>query len=100
MAVSPSGEERNRRKKSDRKAMLACRSLFKRRKVSLTMHPYLSEHQRHQHKAPGGRLQRFLLTLILLSLSAIIVCLLVIGQLWHLPPTPEQHPTPTATLAQ
>jgi uncharacterized membrane protein YdbT with pleckstrin-like domain len=41
-----------------------------------------SEHKRHQQKAPGGGLQRFLLTLMFLSLAAIIVCLLVIGRLW------------------
>jgi beta-N-acetylhexosaminidase len=59
------------------------------------MHTYPSEHKRPQQKAPGRGLQRFLLTLILLSLSAIIVCLLVIGQLWHTSNTPEHHPTPT-----
>ena len=68
------------------------------------MHPYLPEHKRHQHKAPGGGLQRFLLALILLSLSAVIVCLLIIGQVWQISNTPEQHPTPsptpTANLAQ
>ncbi len=44
------------------------------------MHTYPSEHKGHQQKAPGSGLQRFLLTLILLSLTAIIVFVLVIAQ--------------------
>ncbi len=63
------------------------------------MHPYPSEQKRHQQKAPGSSLQRLLLTLMLLSLAAIIVCLLVIGLLWHTPNTSEQHPTPTPVVA-
>ncbi len=63
------------------------------------MHTYPSEHERHQQMAPGSGLQRFLLTLMLLSLAAIIVCLLVIGQLWHMPNTPERHPTPPPVVA-
>jgi beta-N-acetylhexosaminidase len=59
------------------------------------MHPYPSEQKRHRQKAPGSSLQRLLLTLMLLSLAAIIVCLLVIGLLWHTPNTHEKHPTPT-----
>ena len=59
------------------------------------MDPYPSEHNRHQQKTPGSGLQRLLVTLMLLSLAAIIVCLLVIGQLWHTPNTPEQQPTPS-----
>src|SRR5207249_4939071 len=39
-----------------------------------------------------------LLTLILLSLTAIIVCLLVIGRLWYTPNTPGSHPTPTTVV--
>lgn len=63
------------------------------------MHPSLSEHKRHQQKTPGGGLQRFLLALVLLSLSAMMVCLLVLAQLWHLPPTPEHHPTTPPVVA-
>ena len=59
------------------------------------MHPYLSEQKRHQQKAPGGGLQRFLFILILLSLTAMIVCLLVLGQLWHASNMSEQNPNPT-----
>ncbi len=58
------------------------------------MHTYPSEHKGHQQKAPGSRLQRFLLTLILLSLTAIIVFVLVIAQPWQILNTPERHPTP------
>ncbi len=64
------------------------------------MHPNLSEHKQHQQKTPGSGLQRFLFTLVLLSLTAIIVCLLVISQLWLNSSKPEQNPTPTAGLAQ
>jgi len=64
------------------------------------MHPYPLEHKPHQQKAPGSGLQRFLLTLILLTLAAIIVCLLFIGQLWHSSNTPEQHPTPAPVVAR
>lgn len=59
------------------------------------MHPNLSEHKQQQQKTPGKGLQRFLFTLVLLSLSVIIVCLLVIGKLWLNSSTTEQHPTPT-----
>jgi beta-N-acetylhexosaminidase len=63
------------------------------------MYPYPSEQKRHQQKAPGSGLQRFLLTLMLLSLLAILGCLLVIGQLWHISNVPEQHPTPSPVVA-
>jgi beta-N-acetylhexosaminidase len=63
------------------------------------MHPNPSEHKRHQQKAPGGRLQRFLLTLMFLSLAAIIVCLLVIGRLWLISNMPEQQPTSSPVVA-
>jgi beta-N-acetylhexosaminidase len=63
------------------------------------MHPYPSEQNRSQQKAPGGGLQRFLFILMLLSLTAIIVCLLVIAQLWHSSNTTGQHPTPTPVVA-
>src|ERR1039457_58743 len=79
--------------------MMDCRSLFRRRKVSLSMHTYPSEHKRQQRKAPGSRLQRFLFILMLLNLVAIIVCLLVIEQLWHSPTTPAYQPTPPPVVA-
>jgi beta-N-acetylhexosaminidase len=63
------------------------------------MHPDPSEHKQHQQKAPGSGLQRLLLTLMCLSLAAIIVCLLVIGQFWHSSNLPEQHPTPSPVVA-
>ena len=58
------------------------------------MHTYPFEHKRQQQKAPGSHLQRFLLILILLNLAAIIVCLLIIEQLWHSPTSPAHQPTP------
>lgn len=63
------------------------------------MHTNPSEHKGHQQKAPGSSLPRLLLTLMLLSLAAIIGCLLVIGLLWHTPNTPEHHPTPPPIVA-
>jgi beta-N-acetylhexosaminidase len=63
------------------------------------MHTYPSEHKRQQQKAPGSHLQRFLLILVLMNLAAIIVCLLVIEQLWHSPTTPEYQPTPPPVVA-
>jgi len=62
------------------------------------MHTYPSEQKQHRQKAPGVGLQRFLLTLMCLGLSAIIVCLLVIGQFWHSSNLPEQHPTPSPVI--
>jgi beta-N-acetylhexosaminidase len=60
------------------------------------MHPSPSEQKRsQQQKPPGSGLQRLLFTLILLSLSTIIVCLLVIGQYWLHPNRPAQQPIPT-----
>lgn len=72
---------------------MACRSLRRRRKASLTMHTYPSEQKQHEQKTHGRGLQRFLLTFILLSLVALLVCLLVIEQPWHLPNTSGQQPT-------
>src|SRR5947199_2731202 len=63
------------------------------------MHPYPSEHKRQQQKAPGSRLQRILLTLTLLTLSAIIVCILFIWQLWRSSNIPGQHPTSVPVVA-
>ena len=63
------------------------------------MHTYPSEHKGHQQKAPGSSLQRFLLALILLSLTAIIVFVLVIDQPWQILNTPERHPTPPPVVA-
>src|SRR5690242_9670202 len=57
--------------------------------------PYPSERKQHLQKALGSSLERRLLTLILLSLVAILVCLLVIGRLWFTTNTPGSHPTPT-----
>jgi len=60
------------------------------------MRPFRSEQQQQQTSESGIR--RFLFTLIILSLVAIIVCLLVIGQ--HLlSPVPEHHPTPIVALS-
>ena len=64
------------------------------------MHPSLSdEHQPHRHKTHGSVLQRFLLILMGLCFSAILVCLLVLWQIWQLPPAPEHHPTPPPVVA-
>jgi beta-N-acetylhexosaminidase len=63
----------------------------------LTMDTYPSEHNQNQHTSSGSglqRLQHFVLVLMILSLSAILVCLLVIGQLWHSSTMPQQNPTP------
>ena len=78
---------------------MACRFLFSRRKISLTMHTHPSEHERHQRRVHRSRLQRFLLTFILLSLAAIIVFVLVIDQPWHILNTPERHLTPTSVVS-
>jgi beta-N-acetylhexosaminidase len=59
------------------------------------MQPYPSEQKRPRQKGPGGGLQRFLFVLILLSLTVMVVCLLVIVQLWRSSQTTGQHPTPT-----
>ncbi len=63
------------------------------------MHTYPSQHKWHQQKTSGSGLQRFLFTLILLSISTIIVCLLVLGQLWHIQNTPEHNPIPSPVVA-
>ncbi len=61
----------------------------------------LPQHQGQQRKAHWTRLQRFLLVLIVLSLSAITIILLVIGQTGRGPsrsfltPTPAIVPSPT-----
>jgi beta-N-acetylhexosaminidase len=62
------------------------------------MQPYPSEQKRPQQKDPGSGLRRFLFVLILLSLTVMIVCLLVIAQLWRSSQTTGQHPTPTAVV--
>ena len=59
------------------------------------MYPYPSEQKPPRQKDPGRGLQRFLFVLILLSLTVMIVCLLVITQLWRSSQTTVQHPTPT-----
>ena len=59
------------------------------------MQPYPSEQKQPRQKGPGGGLQRFLFVLILLSLTVMVVCLLVIAQVWRSSQTSEQHPTPT-----
>ena len=63
------------------------------------MYSYPPEHERHSQKAPGSGLSRFLFTLMLLSLAAIIVCLLILGKLWYTPNTHKQLPTPTPVVA-
>ncbi|HEV2583421.1 MAG TPA: glycoside hydrolase family 3 N-terminal domain-containing protein [Ktedonobacteraceae bacterium] len=63
------------------------------------MHPSLSQHQRHQRRDSGSVLQRFLLILMLLSFSAIMVCVLVLWQFWQRTPTPGSHPTPSPVVA-
>jgi beta-N-acetylhexosaminidase len=63
------------------------------------MDPYPSKQKQHQQKAIGSSLERRLLTLILLSLVAILVCLLVIGRFWYTTNTPGSHPTPTLIVA-
>jgi beta-N-acetylhexosaminidase len=55
--------------------------------------------KKRDRKAPGSGLQRFLFTLILLSLTAIIVFVLVIDQPWQILNTPERHPTPPPVVA-
>ena len=62
------------------------------------MYPYPSEQKPPQQKDPGRGLQRFLFVLILLSLTVMIVCLLVIAQLWRSSQTSGQHPTPAAAV--
>jgi beta-N-acetylhexosaminidase len=57
------------------------------------MDPYPSKQKQHQQKAAGSSLPRRLLTLILLSMAAIIVCLLVIGRLWYTSNMPGDQPT-------
>ncbi len=64
------------------------------------MHPSFSEQKRHQHKLPGSTLQRFLFALLCLGLAAVVVGLLVIGQLWHAPNTPEHQATPPPVVAR
>ncbi len=59
------------------------------------MHSFPSEQKQHQPKTSGSGLQCFLLTFLLLSLVVLLVCLLVIGQFWHLPTTPGHQPTPS-----
>jgi beta-N-acetylhexosaminidase len=63
------------------------------------MHTYPSEHERHQQRAPCSSVHRLLFILMLLCLVAMTVCFLVIGQIWHGPTTPQQHPTPTPGVA-
>ena len=58
------------------------------------MHTYPSKHEQPQQRVHRSGLQRFLLILILLSLTAIIVFVLVIYQPWQILNTPEPHPTP------
>jgi beta-N-acetylhexosaminidase len=62
------------------------------------MYPYPSEQKPPQQKDSGRGLRRFLFVLILLSLTVMIVCLLVIAQLWRSSQTSGQHPTPTAAV--
>lgn len=79
--------------------MMACWSLSTRRKAALTVHTYPPEHKEHQQKVPGNNLSRFLFTLILLSLAAIVVCFLVIRPVWYTPNMPENYPTPPPGVA-
>ena len=85
---------------SARKTLMIRRALFDRRKADLTMHPSLPEQKRHQHKVPGSALPRFLVALTLLVLAAVVVSLLVLGQVWHLSNTPQSHPTPPPAVAR
>ena len=62
------------------------------------MYPYPSERKPPQQKDSGRGLRRFLFVLILLSLTVMIICLLVIAQLWRSSQTSGQHPTPTAAV--
>ncbi|MGZ3621661.1 MAG: hypothetical protein ACXWPG_01040, partial [Ktedonobacteraceae bacterium] len=59
------------------------------------MQPYPSEQKRPRQKDPGSGLQRFLFVLILLSLTVMVICLLVIAQVWRSSQTTGQHQTPT-----
>src|SRR5579859_7385886 len=60
------------------------------------MHPY--QPKLHQQKAPRD-LQRFLLITLLISLSVLLVCILVIGQVWrYISNRAQQHPTPVVVL--
>ena len=58
------------------------------------MHTNPSGQKQPQYKTRGSGLQRFLLIFLFLSLVALLICLLVIGQVWHLPNTPVHQPTP------
>lgn len=83
------------------------------------MYPYQPEQKWHSHRAPSSALERFLIALLLLSLSAIVVFLFILGQELLPPanpgtpstvvvlsphpsslPTRAPLPTPTASLAQ
>lgn len=57
------------------------------------MYPYRPEQKWHSRGAPGSALERFLLILLLLSLSAMIVFLFILGQEFLLPANPGQYPT-------
>src|SRR5262245_42213989 len=59
------------------------------------MYPNPSKQKPHQQKVSGTRLQRFLLPLLLISLSAFLIGLLVIWQFWRTSNNPQQHPTPS-----
>jgi beta-N-acetylhexosaminidase len=62
------------------------------------MYPDQREQKPRQQKVPGGGLQCFLSFLMLLSLSAILVCLLFIWQYWQ--NMPGQHPAPSPVVTK
>lgn len=59
------------------------------------MYPYQPEQKWHSRRIPSSTLERFLLILLLLSLSAMIVFLFILGQELLLPANPGQYPTPS-----
>jgi len=59
------------------------------------MPPNPSKQKPHQQKSPSSGLRRFLLPLLLLSLSALLIGLLVTWQFWHTSNNPQPHPTPS-----
>jgi beta-N-acetylhexosaminidase len=62
------------------------------------MHPSPSDMNRHQQKATGGVLHQFLLIFVLVGLAVLVIGLLVLGQVWRIFNSPNQHLTPTAVV--
>jgi beta-N-acetylhexosaminidase len=63
----------------------------------------LHKQRQQQQKIPGSGLQvlsHFLFALTLVVLSALVVSMFVLAQLWHLPSTQESHSTPTTVIVR